>query len=100
VHPLAGQGFNMTIRDIKILSKILEENINIGNEDGETIANIFEKKTKHLNFIYGSGIDLINSFFKIDNRLNNKLSNPIFKILRNSNFINNYAEKLSNKGIF
>ena len=27
VHPLAGQGFNMTIRDIKSLSNILDENI-------------------------------------------------------------------------
>ena len=25
IHPLAGQGFNMTLRDIKILSKVLDE---------------------------------------------------------------------------
>ena len=30
VHPLAGQGFNMTIRDIKSLTKILDDNIKIG----------------------------------------------------------------------
>ena len=27
IHPLAGQGFNMTIRDIKILSEIIDDKI-------------------------------------------------------------------------
>ena len=27
IHPLAGQGFNMTIRDIKILLKIIKNKI-------------------------------------------------------------------------
>ena len=44
VHPLAGQGFNMTIRDIKTLSSIIEKNIKLGNEDGEIIARNFRKK--------------------------------------------------------
>ena len=52
VHPLAGQGFNMTIRDIKSLSNILEENIKLGINDGEIIAQKFQEKNKHLNFIY------------------------------------------------
>ena len=52
VHPLAGQGFNMTIRDIKSLSNILEENIKLGIDDGEIIAQKFQEKNKHLNFIY------------------------------------------------
>ena len=43
VHPLAGQGFNMTIRDIKSLSNILEENIKLGIDDGEIIAENFKK---------------------------------------------------------
>ena len=30
VHPLAGQGFNMTIRDLKILTKIIEDKIELG----------------------------------------------------------------------
>jgi 2-octaprenyl-6-methoxyphenol hydroxylase len=30
IHPLAGQGFNMTIRDIKILLKIIRERLNVG----------------------------------------------------------------------
>ena len=96
VHPLAGQGFNMTIRDIKSLTKILEKNLKLGITDGETIAQTFQDNNKHLNFIYGFGIDTINSFFKIDNKFKNKLSNPIFKILKGNKLLNNVATFLSN----
>ena len=96
VHPLAGQGFNMTIRDIKILSSIIEKNIKLGNEDGEIIAQKFQEKNKHLNFLHGIGIDAINSFFQIDNKFKNNLSDPIFKILRGNKFLNNYATLMAN----
>jgi 2-octaprenyl-6-methoxyphenol hydroxylase len=96
VHPLAGQGFNMTIRDIKSLSLILDENIKLGIDDGETIAQKFQEHNKHLNFMYGVGIDSINSFFKLDTKLKNNLSEPIFKILKGNKFLNNYATFFSN----
>ena len=96
VHPLAGQGFNMTIRDIKSLSDILDQNINLGIDDGEIIAKKFQEKNKHLNFIYGLGIDSINTFFELDSKLNNNLSEPIFKILKGNKLLNNYATFLSN----
>ena len=95
VHPLAGQGFNMTIRDIKSLSLIIDENIKLGIDDGEIIAQSFQEKNKHLNYMYGLGIDVLNSFFKIDNKLENNLSGPIFKILKNNKFLNKYATMLS-----
>jgi len=96
VHPLAGQGFNMTIRDIKSLSNILDEHIRLGTHDGQIIAKKFQENNKHLNFMYGLGIDTINSFFKIDNKLKNSLSEPIFKILKGNKFLNKYATFLSN----
>ncbi len=96
VHPLAGQGFNMTIRDIKSLSNILDENIALGINDGEIIARKFQENNKHINFMYGFGIDSINSFFKLDNKLKNILSEPIFKILKGNKLLNNYSTFLSN----
>ncbi len=96
VHPLAGQGFNMTIRDIKSLSNILDENIKLGINDGETIAKKFQQKNKHLNFIYGLGIDTINTFFNLDTKLKNNLSEPIFKLLKGNKLINKYATFFSN----
>ena len=96
VHPLAGQGFNMTIRDIKSLIKILDNNIKLGIHDGQIIAKEFQENNKHLNFIYGLGIDTINSFFKIDSKFKHNLSNPIFKILKGNKLLNNVATFLSN----
>ena len=96
VHPLAGQGFNMTIRDIKSLLHILDENINLGIDDGDIIAQKFQEKNKHLNLMYALGIDTINSFFKLDSKFKNSLSEPIFKILKGNKFLNNYATFLSN----
>ena len=86
----------MTIRDIKSLSNILEENIKLGIDDGEMIAQKFQENNKHINFIYGLGIDTINSFFKLDSKLQNNLSEPIFKILKGNKFLNKYATFLSN----
>ena len=73
----------MTIRDIKSLSSILDEDIKLGIDDGINCSNF--KKNKHLNYIYGLGIDALNSF-KLDSKLENNLSDPIFKILKIINF--------------
>ena len=86
----------MTIRDIKSLTNILDENIKLGIDDGAIISQKFQENNKHLNFIYGIGIDTINSFFKLDSKLENNLSQPLFKILKGNKLINKYATFLSN----
>tara|TARA_Y100000590_G_scaffold462576_1_gene627064 strand:+ start:678 stop:1766 length:1089 start_codon:yes stop_codon:yes gene_type:complete len=100
IHPVAGQGFNMTIRDIKILSDLIEEKIELGLDLDSSLADQFQKKTKHLNYIYGSSIDFIYEFFKFDNIMNNYLSNPIFNILKKQKYINRYATQIADKGLF
>ena len=34
IHPFVGQGFNMTLRDLRCLKNILEEKINLGLDIG------------------------------------------------------------------
>ena len=41
IHPLAGQGFNMTLRDIIRLNKIIDQKINIGLNIDENICKRF-----------------------------------------------------------
>ncbi len=98
VHPLAGQGFNMTIRDIITLSDIIDSKIDLGQEIDASIGLEFEKKLKHINFIFSSGIDFIYEFFNFDNKINNKLSKPIFKILNNSNMLKKKSIFFADKG--
>ena len=42
----------MTLRDIKIFSKIIQNRIDLGLPLDHSIYSEFEKKTKHLNFIF------------------------------------------------
>ena len=99
IHPLAGQGFNMTLRDIKILSKIIDNRNDLGLEIDNSIIQEFKIETKHLNYIYGSSIDLIYQFFNIDNKINNIMSDSFFKFLKNKKIINNLATRFADKGL-
>ena len=89
----------MTIRDIKILSSIIDKKIDLGLELDKSIFYEFQKKTKHLNYIFGIGIDFIFEFFKLDNKTNNILSNNIFNMLNKNKFFKKYTALIANKGI-
>lgn len=99
IHPLAGQGFNMTIRDIKILSKIIKDRIDLGLPIDSSVCYDFEKKIKHLNFLFSSSIDWIYEFFKYDSNNKNNYSKKFFKIINKNKFFINFIEKFANKGL-
>tara|TARA_B100001540_G_scaffold288325_1_gene283461 strand:- start:793 stop:1887 length:1095 start_codon:yes stop_codon:yes gene_type:complete len=100
IHPLAGQGLNMTIRDMKILSYLIDEKIDIGLPLDHSILKEFENKTKHLNYIFASSIDFIFDFFKFDNKFNNNYSNKLFYFLEKNSLFKKYSTKFSDKGFF
>ena len=81
IHPLAGQGFNMTLRDIKVLSDLIEEKIDCGLPLDISIIEKFEKETKHKNFIFSNGIDLIHQIFNFNKNSNNTKFNNFLKII-------------------
>ena len=99
VHPLAGQGLNMTIRDIKILSKIIDRKKSLGLPIDNAVSKEFQQSSKHLNFLYGSAIDGIYEFFNLDNIFNNSISKPIFKFLNKSSTFKKYSKILSDEGL-
>ena len=99
IHPLAGQGFNMTIRDIKILSEIIQSKIKLGLHIDTSTLNDFEKQTRNKNFIFSNGIDFIYEFFNIEKKIKNKNITKILKTIgKNKNF-NNLLIKFADKGI-
>lgn len=97
VHPLAGQGFNMTVRDTKILSELIDKNLALGL-NLNTILEKFEIERKNPNFIFAMGIDFIHEFFKVTNKYNLKNVNYLFKFLNKNMFIKNKIEKFADKG--
>ena len=91
IHPLAGQGFNMTLRDTKILSQLIKKNLDLGlNLD--TVLEKFEVARKNSNFIFAMGIDFLHEFFKLNNKYNMKSIDNLFE------FINNKLASFANKG--
>jgi len=99
LHPLAGQGFNMTIRDIKELSEIIEKKIDLGLQLDSSTNKEFEKKTKNKNFIFSCGIDLIYEFFNFDKESKRRNLIKILKLFgTNKNFMN-LLMKFADKGV-
>jgi len=99
IHPLAGQGFNMILRDINILSKIIQDRIDLGLQIDHSIYEVFEKKTKHFNFIFSSGNDFIYEFFKFNNKCKNNYLNQLVKFLGENKLFNKIASKYADQGL-
>ena len=98
IHPLAGQGFNMTIRDIKILLEIIESKYNLGLDLDSSVNYEFEKKLKHKNFVFSNGIDLVHEFFKFEGKLKNSLLSKSVQLLNKNSKINKLFTKIADKG--
>jgi len=99
IHPLAGQGFNMCIRDIKILSRIIQNKIDVGMELDSSILNDFEKQTKTKNFIYSNSVDFIYETFNFDKKNKSNSFNKILKIIGKNKNLTNYLIKLADRGL-
>ena len=99
IHPLAGQGFNMTIRDIITVSKIVDDKISLGLPIDISVAYDFQNSTKHFNYLYGKAIDGIYEFFNLDSNINNSISKPIFRILNKNSIFKKYSNILSDTGL-
>jgi len=99
IHPMAGQGFNMTIRDIKIFSKLVDSKLDLGLPLDSSILKDFENNTKHLNYIFSSGINFIYEFFNMDNNFENQLSKKIIRRLGKNSLFNKMVTKFADNGI-
>ncbi len=99
IHPLAGQGFNMTIRDINILTDIIKEKLDLGLPLDTSINSQFEKKIKHKNYIFSNGIDFVHEFFNFERKIKNNVLSKSVKLLGKNIFIKNFFTKVADRGI-
>ena len=89
----------MTIRDIKVLSEIIQNKIDLGLQLDTLILEEFENKTKNKNFIFSNGINLIYEFFNFDKKREGKNLNKILKYFgTNKNFMSSVI-KFADKGL-
>ena len=99
IHPLAGQGFNMTIRDIKTLISIIKNRQDLGLPLDSSVNNEFENSVKHKNFIFSNGIDLIHEFFNVERKTKNNILSKSVQLIGNSFSANKIFTKIADKGI-
>ena len=98
IHPLAGQGFNMTIRDIKILLEIIVSKHSLGLGLDSSVNYEFEKRLKHKNFIFSNGIDMIQEFFNFERKINSSFLSKSVQLLNKNSKINKFFTKIADRG--
>ena len=99
IHPLAGQGFNMSIRDIKEIIKLIKIKIDLGLDLDNSICTDFEKKTRHKNYIFSSGIDFVYEYFNFENKVNNNFLSKTVKQFGKNKILNEYFKRFADNGI-
>ena len=98
IHPLAGQGFNMTLRDAKILSQLIKKNLDLGlNLD--TVLEKFEIERKNSNFVFAMGVDFLHEFFKLNSKHKLKSIDSLFEFINKNIFIKNKLVSFADKGL-
>ncbi len=99
IHPLAGQGFNMTIRDVNVFINIIKNKIDLGLPINSSVNYEFEKSMKHKNYIFSNSIDFVQEFFNFERKFNNNVLSKSVKILGKNRFINKFFTKVADEGI-
>lgn len=99
IHPLAGQGFNMIIRDIKMLTKIIQDKIDIGLQIDSSVSREFEMQTKKQNILFSSGIDFIYEAFNKDRKVKNSNFNKLINFIGKNKSLTNMFIKIADGGI-
>ncbi len=99
VHPLAGQGFNMSLRDIICISKLIDKRLDLGLTIDSSVCYDFEKEIKDKNLIFSTGIDLIYEFFNFESKTKNKLISRSLNILGKNKNINSFFKKFADSGL-
>ena len=100
IHPIAGQGFNLVLRDIEKLTKLIKKNLELGLEIRDSfILQDFSNSRKPENNLFGLGVDLTNKFFKY-NKITNPIKNMLLKNISNNKIIKKYSKSISDSGFF
>jgi len=100
VHPVAGQGFNLVLRDINKLQEILKYYTGLGMSFKSCPAlEDFTNNRKAENIITGIGIDLTHNFFK-QSKLLDPFKETILKNVSKNNTFKKISKFISNQGLY
>ena len=99
IHPLAGQGFNMTIRDLRVFLELIDTRLNLGLALDSSINSEFDRILRHKNFIFSNGIDLIHEFFNFERKYKNNTISKSVQFIGKNPLLNKVFTNIADKGI-
>tara|TARA_B100000963_G_C22548124_1_gene635427 strand:+ start:43 stop:1110 length:1068 start_codon:yes stop_codon:yes gene_type:complete len=99
IHPLAGQGFNMILRDIKEIINLIKLKKENGLVLDKSICIDFEKNVRNKNYLFSAGIDLIYEFFSLENNVKNNILSKSVKYFGKNKNINKIFTKIADNGL-
>ena len=99
LHPLAGQGFNMSIRDIKELLKIIDYKIKLGLSIDQSVCIEFQNNTKSKNFVFSEGINFIYEYFNSENKIADDLIDTSARLIGRNKLFNKYLKIIADTGL-
>ena len=89
----------MSLRDIKILSDLIDEKVKLGLELDSSLCKDFQKQSQSKNFIFLSGIDWIYELFNLENKTNLKLLTRSINFIGNIKIVNTLLKNFADSGI-
>tara|TARA_B100001027_G_scaffold216921_1_gene195126 strand:+ start:2231 stop:3334 length:1104 start_codon:yes stop_codon:yes gene_type:complete len=98
IHPIAGQGFNMTIRDASVLSNLIKDNLDLGLSL-DNVLKKFEKERKKTNFLFATGVDFFHEFFKFTDKYDISSIDKVFNFINQNKYIKSKLKNYADKGI-
>ena len=100
IHPVAGQGFNLVLRDIKKLKEVIKYYAGLGISIKNSYAlSDFYNSRKPENTIMGLGVDITHNFFK-ENKFLDPVKKTILKQVSKSEFLKSLSKRISDKGLY
>ena len=99
LHPLAGQGFNMSIRDIKEFLKIIDYKIKLGLPIDQSVCVKFQNNMKSKNFVFSEGINFIYEYFNSENKIGEDLIDSTARLIGQNKILNKYFKNIADMGL-
>ena len=89
----------MSLRDIKLLSDLIDKKINLGLDLDNSICHEFQKNSQDKNYLFSIGIDCIYELFNFESKINSNLLSKSISIIGKNKIVNSFFKKFADSGL-
>ena len=89
----------MSVRDIKELTKIIDNKIKLGLYLDQSVCVEFQNNTKSKNFIFSVGINFIYEYFNSKNKIRNSFTDTTVRLIGKNKILNRYLKTIADTGL-